>query len=115
MPLLDTTQLALEAAMRGSMQRQSLLSTNLANVDTPGYQPKDLNFQSTLAGAMQTGQSLDSVSFNSYTQPQAIRADGNAVSAEQAQAKLAENGLLYENLVSIAATREQILKTAMGL
>jgi flagellar basal-body rod protein FlgB len=115
MPLIDTTQSALEAAMRGSMQRQSLLTNDLSNVDTPGYQPQDVNFQSTLAGAMQSGQSLDSVSFSPFTQPQAIRADGNTVSAEQEQAKLAENGLLYENLTSIAATREQILKTAMGI
>jgi flagellar basal-body rod protein FlgB len=115
MPLIDTTQAALEAAMRGSMQRQSLLSNNLANVDTPGYVPQDLNFQSTLASAVQSGQALDNVSFQSYSDPSAIRADGNEVSAEAEQAKLSENGLLYENLTSIAATREQILKTAMGL
>ena len=40
MSLLDTTQLSLESAMRGSMLQQSLLTNNLANADTPGYQAR---------------------------------------------------------------------------
>ena len=115
MSLLDTTQLALEAAMRGSMLRQSLLTNNLANADTPGYQRQDVNFQATLDSALQSGQPLDQVSFQPYTQNQVLSADGNGVSAEQESADLAENGLLYQNLTEVAAAREQILITAMGL
>ena len=57
MSLLDTTQQALESAMSGSMLRQTLLTNNVANADTPGYQPEDVNFQNTLAQAIQSGQS----------------------------------------------------------
>jgi flagellar basal-body rod protein FlgB len=115
MSILDTTQLALEAAMRGSMLRQSLLTNNLANADTPGYQRQDVNFQSTLADAVSSGQPLDQVTFQPYTQPGVVSADGNGVNAEQESADLAENGILYQDLTEIASTREQILKTAMGL
>jgi flagellar basal-body rod protein FlgB len=114
MSLLDTTQLSLEAAMRGSMLRQTLLTNNLANADTPGYQREDVNFQSTLASAIQNGQSPSSVSFNPVTQSGTVSADGNGVSGEQDSADLAENGLLYEDLTAVAAQRESILKTAMG-
>ncbi|HLJ03334.1 MAG TPA: flagellar basal body protein [Solirubrobacteraceae bacterium] len=115
MSLLDTTQLALESAMQGSMLRQSLLTNNLANVDTPGYQRQDVNFQATLQQALSSGQPLDQVTFQPYTQQQVLRADGNGVSAEQEQANISENGLLYENLTQIAAAREQILIRAMGI
>jgi flagellar basal-body rod protein FlgB len=115
MSLIDPTQSALEAAMRGSMLRQTLLTNNLANADTPGYQRQDVNFQGALASAMSAGQSPDSVSFTPYTQNQVLSADGNGVNAEQEQAYLSENGLLYENLTGIATAREQILKTAMGM
>lgn len=101
--------------MRGSMLRQSLLTNNLANADTPGYQRQDVNFQGALTSAMSAGQSPSSVSFTPYTQNQVMSADGNGVSAEQESANLSENGLLYENLTEVAAAREQILKTAMGL
>ncbi|HEY2318453.1 MAG TPA: flagellar basal body protein [Solirubrobacteraceae bacterium] len=114
MSLLDSTQLALESAMRGSMLRQTLLTNNLANADTPGYQREDVNFQSTLASALQNGQSPNAVSFTPQVQSGTVTSNGNGVTGEQDSADLAENGLLYENLTAVAAQREQILKTAMG-
>jgi flagellar basal-body rod protein FlgB len=114
MSLLDTTQLALEAAMRGSEMRQTLLTNNLANTDTPGYQSEDVNFQSTLASAMQAGQSPSSVTFSPVTSSSVVSADGNGVNGEQTSADLAANGLLYEDLTAVAAQREQILTTAIG-
>jgi flagellar basal-body rod protein FlgB len=101
--------------MSGSMLRNTLLTQNLANVDTPGYQPEDVNFQSTLAQAMQSGQSPGSVSFQPYTVSQSVGADGNGVTPEQQEADLSSNGLLYETLTQVAAQRESILESAMGL
>src|ERR1700749_3184162 len=88
MSLLDTPQQALESAMSRSMLRQTLLTNNLANVDTPGYQPEDVNFQSTLDSAIQSGSPINQVSYQPYTMQQAVGPDGNGVSAEQTQANL---------------------------
>jgi flagellar basal-body rod protein FlgB len=115
MSLLDTTQQALESAMSGSALRNTLLTNNLANVDTPGYQPEDVNFQSTLQSAISAGQPVDQVSFQPYTVQQAVGSDGNGVSPEQQQAALSQNGLLYETLTRVAAQREHILQDAMGI
>ena len=115
MSLLDTTQQALESAMSGSMLRQTLLTNNLANVDTPGYQPEDVNFQSTLQSAIQSGQPLGSVSYSPYSVAQSVGPDGNGVSPEQQEAALSSNGLLYETLTQVAAQRESILENAMGV
>jgi flagellar basal-body rod protein FlgB len=115
MSLLDTTQLALESAMSCSMLRQSLLANNLANADTPGYQPQDVNFQGTLDAAMQSGQSPSQVSFKPYSLNQQVSADGNGVNSEQQSAQLAENGLLYQTLTQVASQRESILESAMGI
>jgi flagellar basal-body rod protein FlgB len=115
MSLLDATQQALESAMSGSELRNTLLTQNLANVDTPGYQAQDVNFQSTLQQAIQSGQSPSSVTFQPYTVPGSAGADGNGVSPEQQEADLSQNGLLYETLTQIATQRESILESAMGL
>ena len=114
MSLLDTTQMSLESAMRGSMLRQTLLTNNLANVDTPGYQREDVNFQGTLQSALSAGQSPADVQFSPQVQAGTVAADGNGVGGEQDSADLAENGLLYQDLTSVAAQREQILITAIG-
>jgi len=100
--------------MSGSMLRQTLLTNNLANVDTPGYQSEDVNFQSTLASAIQSGQSPSSVVFTPVTEAGSASGDGNGVSAEQTSADLAENGLLYQDMTSVAAQRESILITAIN-
>jgi flagellar basal-body rod protein FlgB len=115
MSLLDTTQYALEAAMQGSMMRQQLLANNLANVDTPGFQRQDVNFQATLNTAIQSGTPLDQVAFKPFTDHQVTRADGNGVNVDQESADMAENGLLYQELTQVAAARESILKSAMGV
>src|ERR1700752_3840967 len=103
MSLLDPTQLALEAAMRGAEMRQTLLTNNLANASTPGFKPQDVNFQGALASAMQSGSSPDSVTFAPYTSSGVLSPDGNGVNADQQSAQLAENGLLYQSFTQIAA------------
>ena len=101
--------------MSGSALRNTLLTNNLANVDTPGYQPEDVNFQGTLEAAIASGQPVDQVTFQPYTAQQSVGPDGNGVSPEQQQAALAQNGLLYETLTQVAAQREHILQDAMGI
>jgi flagellar basal-body rod protein FlgB len=114
MSLLDSTQLALESAMSGSMLRQDLLTNDLANANTPGFQPEDVNFQQTLESAMASGQSPTGLTFSPYTQAQTDGPDGNGVDSDLTNAEIAENGLLYQNLTEIAAAREGILESAMN-
>jgi flagellar basal-body rod protein FlgB len=115
MSLVDTTQSALEAAMSGSELRQTLLTNNLANVSTPGYKPQDVNFQATLQNALSSGQSPADVTFQPSTDQTTTGPDGNGVTPEQEEAYMSQNGLLYETLTQIAAQREHIMLTAMGM
>jgi flagellar basal-body rod protein FlgB len=113
--LFDNTELGLQAAIRGADMRQTILAQNLANANTPGYVRKDVNFQSTLASAMQEGVSPDQVQFDVNTDGSApMQADGNSVDADTESAKMAENGLQYQSLVSIAKGRLDIITAAIG-
>jgi flagellar basal-body rod protein FlgB len=114
--LFDSTQLALEAAMRGATLRQTLLTDNLANVNTPGYQRHDVDFHATLQAAEAAGESLDDVSFQPTTDASRIvRADGSGVDADQESAALAKNALEYQAFVQVDGARNAILQTAMGV
>jgi flagellar basal-body rod protein FlgB len=113
--LFDNTELGLQAAIRGADMRQTTLAQNLANANTPGYQRQDVDFQSTLAAAMQEGMSPDQVQFNVTTDGSApMQADGNSVDADTESAKMAENGLQYQSLVAIAKGRLDIITAAIG-
>jgi flagellar basal-body rod protein FlgB len=115
MSLADTTQLALETAMRGAWTRQTLLTNNIANANTPGYQREDLNFQGALRDALASGQSPTEVSMTPEVQPGSDGAEGNGVDVDQESATLAENGLEYQALVQVMGTRDEIMRSAMGI
>jgi flagellar basal-body rod protein FlgB len=115
MSLADTTQLALETAMRGAWTQQTLLTNNIANANTPGYQREDLNFHSALSEALASGRAPESVSLTPEVQPGASGPEGNGVDVDQESATLAENGLEYEALVQVMGTRDEILRSAMGI
>ena len=49
----------LEKASDASWTRNSVISNNIANVDTPGYKRKDVQFEQYLQSAVSGGCSLD--------------------------------------------------------
>ena len=117
MDLFDTTQSALERALQGTSARQAALAENLANANTPGYQRRDVDFQSALRSAL--GQGKDAVARSALSTvtdtSAAVRADGSNVDVEREGASLARAGLEHDALVSIAGARNSILRAAMGL
>src|SRR3954454_23557294 len=84
--IYDTTQSTLEKAIMGASARQSAIAQNLANVDTPGYQRVDVDFQSALKDALASGDpstSLSSLTFSPQRDGSAqVRADGSTVDAD---------------------------------
>jgi flagellar basal-body rod protein FlgB len=114
--LIDTTQMALEAGMRGAWLRQTLLTNNVANAETPGYQREDVNFQGALRSALAGGDSaLEQVQFQPEVQPGSAGPEGNGVNVDQESAQLAENGLEYEAMTQVLGARESTLRSAMGV
>jgi flagellar basal-body rod protein FlgB len=113
--VVDPTQSVLVAAMRGAELRQTLLTGDLANADTPDFEPQDVDFQSQLASAIQQGSSLGSLGFQASTDPQATSANGNGVDADETSADLADNGLLYDALSQVLTAHDQTLQFAMGI
>lgn len=102
--------------MRGAWLRQTLLTNNVANADTPGYQREDVNFEATLRGAMAGGEeSLSQAQFQPEVQPGAAGPNGNGVNIDAESAQLAENGLDYQALTQVLGARDGIMRSAMGV
>jgi flagellar basal-body rod protein FlgB len=104
-------------AISGATLRNTVLTNNIANADTPGFQPSDVDFHAELADALGEGpEAIEDISFApEQLNTGAVRADGNGVDSEAEAAKLAENGLELEALQQIAGSRLQIMRTAMGM
>jgi flagellar basal-body rod protein FlgB len=118
MDLFDATQTGLAAALRGASARQTAISQNLANANTPGYRRQDVDFGAQLQSAMDSGMSrkqLDAWQPTMKTDNAApVRADGSSVDVDTESAAQASNGMTYEALTSVMRARIDILESAIG-
>jgi len=101
--------------MRGSWLRETALTNNIANADTPNYQRQDVNFESQLQSAMGSGEGVEQLQFQTETVPTEAGPNGSAVSVDQESAHLAENGLDYQALTDVLNTRNGIVRSAIGV
>lgn len=106
--------------------RQKLIASNIANLDTPGYHARDLDFQSALRRACGDG-SGGLVRTNERHLPAAdagpsprfpvqetgARLDGNTVSMAQEMTRMTENTFLYQTLVRFINHKITSLKHAI--
>src|SRR3954454_20772363 len=118
--LFDTTQLALERTIAGASQRHNALAANLANAATPGYRRVDVDFHGALAAALGSSDAKFAIGRTGFTTQAdssvgVTQADGNSIDVDNESAKLAANALEQEAAVSVAKTRNAILRAAMGV
>jgi flagellar basal-body rod protein FlgB len=119
MGLFDVTSAALDVAIRGTEQRQTVLSNNLANVNTPGFKRSDVSFQGALADALSSSNGVDtsaveSTPFTTSTDSStSMRADGNNVDVDQESANLSENQLLFDSVMAIQTKRLHTMDSAI--
>lgn len=103
----------LEKAADASWTRNELIADNIANVDTPGYKRKDINFEATLEKAMgasrytSTDDKIHSLKYTElnpgvYVDSVALsyRSDGNNVDPDTENVYLAENQIRYNGLMT---------------
>jgi flagellar basal-body rod protein FlgB len=96
--------------------RHAALSENIANVNTPGYQRKDVDFHTALQAAMPAGRdAVASMPIAATVDGAApMRPDGNSVDIDAEAANLAQNALEYEALTQVLRVRGDIFEIAIG-
>lgn len=96
----------LETVADASWTRNSVISNNIANVDTPGYKRKDVQFELYLQEELSGGGSLDEeiaqadldvLDGTTYTDYGTVsyRLDGNNVDIDTENSYLAQNQIKY--------------------
>jgi len=88
--VIDRLTDSLEQYMNVVSQRQKLVTSNIANADTPGFKTQDLDFQSSFLAALDGGTS-GPVEVTGLT----VRNDGNNVDLDREARLLAENAMRF--------------------
>ena len=87
--------------------RQKLVASNIANVDTPGYRAKDIDFATQFRGAVTGDPQVSEV------EGLTTRTDGNNVSLDREMRLLAENGLHFQIASALLRTELQNVRLAI--
>jgi len=123
--MMPTTSLtsSLESYLRLTTSREQAISANMANVDTPGYHTRDINFNGELNRAMngflsQTEDGMESVQMTPVVQevPGLMeRPDGNNVSLDREGLLMSETQLQYQIGIQLIKRQfHQILSAING-
>jgi flagellar basal-body rod protein FlgB len=118
-PLLST----LESYLRLTVDREQAISANMANVDTPGYHTRDINFEGELKKAMNgTLSQAENSGFTAQMNPvvQEVsglmeRSDGNNVNLDREGLLMSETQLQYQIGIQLVKHQfHQILSAISG-
>ena len=119
MNVSDKTLQALAAGMKFREMRQEIISSNVANADTPDYKAKRLDFEKALARALDVDNHLsmkveDEQHYNVgsggfenlepeiYDDPNGVvNESGNTVNREEEMSLMAQNKVMYDALVQL--------------
>lgn len=101
-----------ESALRFRSERAAVLANNLANIDTPNFKAKDLDFKQALNQQMKKGGHFDVATTNErhiaavgvsgldsgmlYRTPQQASIDGNTVEDQIEHAEYMKNALAFQ-------------------
>ncbi len=128
--MFDKTTAALGTALNMRLMKQNLISSNIANAETPGYHAKKIDFEEALSRALDIdglrGMSTSSPEHYSvggksakvrpdiYENPEgAINNDGNTVDLEKEMSSLTENSIMYKAALQLINKKLAALRYAV--
>jgi flagellar basal-body rod protein FlgB len=128
----DKTLQALSASLKFREMRNEVVTSNIANAETPGYKAKRVDFEEALARAMDVDgqQNLNVTEREHYNvgnggfsnlQPEiyedpngVVAENGNTVDMETEMARMADNKLMYDATVQLINKKLGMLKYAIN-
>ena len=128
--LFDKTTGALSTALNMRLLKHNVISSNIANAETPHYHAKKLDFEEALARALDidglrgmstshpdhfsVGGKSAKVDPDIYENPEgAINNDGNTVDLEREMSSLAENTIMYRAALQLINKKLAALRYAI--
>jgi flagellar basal-body rod protein FlgB len=126
MKIFDATLTTLERALDVRLARQAVLAGNVANADTPGFTPRELDFQAAMAAVAPPETAADAPRdgdlplaaggpaapdrFVGEDAGAAPGLDGNSVDLDRTMGAIAENAIQYGAAAKAAAKKLAILR-----
>ncbi len=109
----DVTSSALKAALDGLAQRQRVTADNIANINTPGFLAGRVDFESSLRGALSSGESPSSALAMVARSLEPTNTNGNNVNLDSETVIATETGLRYQLALNALDGKYNLLRSAL--
>ncbi len=126
----NTVPKAMKKSLDLLSARQNLISSNIGNLDTPGFKASDLDFQGQLRNALGSKSELNMDATNKkhfgpktsnisnlspepFEEEDAAKSKGNNVNVDKEMAKLAENQIVYNATIQLMMKRGSTIRAAI--
>lgn len=111
--MTDAITSAIQVALDGLSKRQSVINSNIANVDTPGYVAKTADFETNLQKALKGNRSVDlTPQMGESTAPTNLQ--GNNVDIDNETVNSMQTEMQYQAMIQAMNAKFTILKNAIG-
>ncbi len=124
MKIFDQTMEGIQRAMDIQFRRHAVLTSNVANAETPNYRAREVDFAGELQRAFGTNEAtvnktdarhLDlaetSMSHVTFDNSGAMGADGNNVDLDLTMGKISSNGRAYDSAANLLGQKFKMLRT----
>jgi flagellar basal-body rod protein FlgB len=111
--LQSANLLLLQRYLDLASMRQTLVATNLANVDTPGYHSRDIDFRAELQRVLNGGADDGMSPYVMPVRGLLARPDGNNVNVDRESMLLAETQLQFKAATAILRAEFAQINTAI--
>jgi flagellar basal-body rod protein FlgB len=109
----DSMLQLLQGYMQVATERQQMIASNMANVDTPGYQTEDINFQEAMQNVMDQSGAMHLEPAVEEVQGLPERPDGNNVNIDRESMLMSETQLDYQMGVQLIKSEFHTWYTAI--
>jgi len=108
----DVTMTAIHAALSGLAARQRTIADNIANVETPGFLARKVDFERSLQGAMAAGRP-EATQLSSSLSIEATNLNGNNVQIDDETLAMVDTNLRYQAMTEAMNGKFRVLRTSI--
>jgi flagellar basal-body rod protein FlgB len=109
----DVSSSSLRVAVAGLSARQTAIADNIANIETPGYQARKVNFEEALSSAVAHGQSPSTVTPSVQTSLEPSRLNGSNVNLDEESLSHIDTTLRYQLTLRALDSKYGMLRDAI--
>jgi flagellar basal-body rod protein FlgB len=109
----DVTSSSLRIAVAGLAARQNAIANNIANIETPGFKARKVEFEDALHGAISKGESPDGIKPEIQNSLEPTRLNGSNVNLDEETLSHIDTTMRYQLTLRALDSKYGMLRDAI--